>query len=399
VVFGGSLAFGAILLYLFPIDAADIFDYIIHGRIWTVYGGNPYTQPPKQFAIDPFYPYVAWKGEVSPYGPVWGLLAGLASRLAGDGIVANVIAYKLIPGAFLLGSQALVALILHQAAPKQALAGTLLLVWNPVVLYETWGNGHNDMVMVFWVLAAVWAIQNRRFTLAVLALAAGTLVKFIPALLIPAAVVIALRNLPGRRERLSYLARTGAAVVALAALLYAPFWAGPKVITVVTRTNLFTSSIPAAAYYLLRPELGTKDAAAVVSKAALALTGVYVLWQAWNAWREHTWQDFVQASFNILAFYLLVTCMWFQQWYTLWLLGLAPLVSFRPARWLAILFGVAALSKTLVVGPYLFWPRYRFHQPWLEIWFTLGVLGIPWLFALFSLWKSRQPRPQAARTR
>jgi hypothetical protein len=390
LVVGGSLAFGAVLLFLFPYDAADIFDYIIHGRMSAVYGANPYLSIPKEFPEDPVYRYVAWKLERSPYGPVWGLLAHLAARPAGDGVVANVIAYKLIPGLFLLGSLLLVAAILRRAAPGQALAGTLLLAWNPLVLYETWGNGHNDMVMVFWIVAAAWAIQRRRFTLAILSLTAGILVKFLPVLLVPAALAIALREHPSWRSRAAFLLRTGLAALVLAGLVYAPFWEGPQVITVAGRDRLFSASIPSSAFHLLSPWLGKEAAAQWVSRTALAMTLLFALYQAWRAWKDPARDHFAQASFNIIAFYLLVTILWFQQWYVLWLLGLVPLLRSRAARDLGIFFSFAVLAKQFVVSPFLYFPRPRFVQPWFEIAFTLGVLSLPWLFTLYAIWRERR---------
>jgi hypothetical protein len=390
VVLGSSLAFGLVLLWMFPFDAADIFDYIIHGRMSSVYGGNPYLQMPKEFPDDPFYPYVAWKSERSPYGPVWGLLAAWASYLAGDGIVANVIAYKLISSLFLLASVCVVAVILRREAPGRALPGTLLLAWNPVVLYETWGNGHNDMVMVFWMLAAAWGIYRRHFTLVILALLASALVKYLPLLLIPAALAIVLRALPSARQRLHFFLRSGIGAAVLLALVYAPFWTGPEVLTVLQRGGLFTASIPATVYQILRPEIGRSAAAELVSRAAILFTATFALWQAWRAYHNRSRDSFPQASFNILAFYLLVTILWFQQWYTLWLLGLVPLLQSTQSRNLGILFGFSALSKQLSIGPYLFYPDYRFPQPWFEILFTLGVLGIVWIYALYTLWKPQK---------
>jgi len=401
LVLGGSLVFGLVFLYMFPFDAADIFDYIIHGRMTAVYGVNPYLHAPNEFLHDSFYPYVAWKFERSPYGPVWELLAGLASRVAGDGIIQNVWAYKLIPGLFYFGAVLIVARILRQTAPKDALAGTLLLAWNPVALYETWGNGHNDMVMVFFVVAAAWAVQRRRYTLAALALTAGTLVKFIPVLLFPLLGVVALRGLILRHAPSGSLGRgfwkqvarfifiTSLSVLALVAILYAPFWQGPEVVTVIQRTNLYTSSVPAALFNSIKPEMGKEEASSLVSKVALMVTLLYALLQASQAWKREGMTAFTEAAFNILAFYLLVTILWFQQWYTLWLVGLLPLVSAPGQRLLGLLFPFLALSKQLVAGPLLFWPRPTLSQPGLETRFTLGVLGIPWLVALFSVFQEK----------
>ena len=82
VVLGGALVSGGLLLWMYPIDAADIFDNIMHGRILGVYEANPFQQVAQDFQSDPFYRYVAWRRTISAYGPAWELLAGVTARLA-----------------------------------------------------------------------------------------------------------------------------------------------------------------------------------------------------------------------------------------------------------------------------------------------------------------------------
>lgn len=394
IVLGGSLVSAGALLFMYPFGAADIFDNILRGRMLGIYAANPLLPASSQFTADPLYKYIAWKGWPSAYGPGWEVAAGLAARLVGEGVIANVLAFKLLPGIFLFASLALVALILWKLAPQQALAGTLLLAWNPIVLYETWGNGHNDMAMVFWILAAALALLNRRYTLAILALVAGALFKFIPVLLIPPAVVLALRELRNPRHRLAFLATTVLLSILLIVLAYAPFWDGARVLNILRRTQLYTSSLPATIYYSLLNQHWMKDqASALVSRAALGLTVSFVFWKGWKVWRTPTFDETIEAAVQILLFYLLVTCLWFQNWYSLWPIGLVPLLKPGLTRRMALLVGFATLSKPMGIGPVLFWPKPAIAQPWLEIWFTLGVLGLPWIYWLFSVWKVKRDRP------
>jgi len=164
-----------------------------------------------------------------------------------------------------------------------ALAGVLLLAWNSVVLYEAWGNGHNDIIMVLWVLLAVWAMLEKRYPLVVLALVMGALVKFIPVLLLPAAVLIAWRQLPDMRSRLRYLLASAAGGALLVLLAYWPLWQGPQVLSFTRRLDLFTTSLPAVIYQLSIPRLGEARAASLISDIALILTFAFVLWQGWRA--------------------------------------------------------------------------------------------------------------------
>ena len=406
IVLAGALACAVTLLYLYPFDAADIFDNIMHGRILAVYGGNPFVQVGRDFPQDPFYEYMAWDRSPSAYGPLWEIMAGVTARLAGDGIVANVLAFKLLPGVFWLASILLVAAFLLKYVPEQALSGVYLLAWNPMVLYATFGNGHNDIVMVFWVLAAVWAIQARHHTTAVLVLLVGTLVKFIPLLLLPAAVWTALVRIRASKSGFGiralvlpvakYLALTAVLVLCLVWLVYSPFWDGPDTLSIERRARLYTSSVPAVAYHVLSAEFSKADASQIVSRVAAAATALFVLWRTWRLGKEpldrHCRFDrgFAKASFDILVFYLLATCLWFQQWYTVWLVGLAAILTYGGRQRLGAFISLAAFFKQLLVAPLLFNPRAKFPQPEFEIRFTLGVLALPWLYALAVYFGSKR---------
>jgi hypothetical protein len=386
---GGMLLLSGVMLFLSPFDAADIYDNILHGRILGVYGANPYLKFISQIPTDPFYRYTAWKNAASAYGPAWELLAGLAATLSGKGIIANVLAFKLLPGLFLFGSAALVALISSRKAPGSALANTLFLAWNPLALYETWGNGHNDMAMVFWILLAVLALQRGRYSLSVISLVIGALFKFIPALLIPAIGLLSMRQLPSGRRRWNFLLITAFSALVLVTAAYAPFWRGVQVLSLERRMNLFSASLPASIYNILMQALGKNYAASLVSYSALGLTLAFTMFESLRARRSNLGDRFTISAFNILAFYLLVACLWFQQWYLLWLLSLAAVLPASPQRALAAISGFWILTKQFVIGPALLWPRPHFPQPWLEIWFTSGIMAVPWACALYALWASR----------
>jgi alpha-1,6-mannosyltransferase len=369
-----------------------MFDYIMHGRILGVYGGNPFVQVGASFPQDPFLPYTAWRDTPSAYGPLWVLPTGAIAALAGNGVVANVLAFKLLGGVFLAASVAVVGAILRRVAPDRALAGVLLLAWNPLVLYETLGHGHNDIAMAFWILAAVWALVSRRYTLSILALVAGALTKFVPVLLIPAAGLIALRDLPDRRARWRFLVLAGVSAILLAGLAYAPFWHGVETLGVGRRGGLYTASLPAFAFVLLSRPLGEGVAAWAVSTTAAGLTALFALWQAVRARQDRSWWSFPQAAFNILMFYLLLTCLWFQQWYAVWPLGLAALLPAGRGAFLGVLFSFTVLAKPLVFEPMWLWLRPFPTRLWRELRLGPAVMALPWLLALYHICRSRLPR-------
>ncbi|MBI3360528.1 MAG: DUF2029 domain-containing protein, partial [Chloroflexi bacterium] len=260
------------LLWLYPIDAADIFDNILRGRITAQYGGNPFYQAPNDAPSDPFLTYTAWRRSTSAYGPLWELLAAGTSRMAGDDKLANVIAFKSLGLLFYFGSLALIAGLLRRHTPERALQGVCLFAWNPLVLYETAGNGHNDVVMVFCILSGLYLLSRERHIPAALALTAGATIKFIPILLLPIALATGLRAQRTTRGRIIFGLAALMACAALIVLLYAPFWRGGDPIGLDRRSGMFTASLPAILQARLELSLGAEASQRIVSRAALVTT-------------------------------------------------------------------------------------------------------------------------------
>jgi hypothetical protein len=275
---------------------------------------------------------------------------------------------------------------LRHVQPQQALFGALLLGWNPVLLYETWGNGHNDIAMMFWVLLAALWISQRQYSLGILSLVAGTLIKFIPVLLIPAAMLIGYHSFENLKARFWFVIKTSLAGALLILIAYIPFWDGMATFSIARRMQMFTTSLPAVMYRILKPDLGWSEAARLVSLGALALLAIFTVIQTFRVQKQKPAEDFLQTAFNILAFYLLVTCLWFQQWYGIWLISLAPLLPGSSRRF-ALVFGFWVLTKQLIFVQLII--PIMSHQPetliWLEPLLTLTVLGVPWIYALLGL--------------
>jgi hypothetical protein len=225
----------------------------------------------------------------------------------------------------------------------------------------------------------------------------GALFKFVPVLLLPTAGLISLRALPGSRARWRFAAVTACAAVILVVLAYAPFWRGIEILGLELRRELFTTSLPAVAHALLEEPLGKERAASAVSLVAAVITALFALWQGVRASREPSWQSFVQAAFAVLLFYLLVTCLWFQQWYAVWPLGLVPLLPAGHLAWLGVSFSFAVLAKPLIFEPLWLWPHPQPDRSWLELRLGPAVLALPWLLALGALWRGWQARSPGRR--
>jgi hypothetical protein len=408
-VFAGMLAFGAILLYLAPFDSTDIYDNIIHGRILALYHANPFKDVANQFPYDPFTRFTGWPKDPSAYGPLWEWMAAGVARLAGNGQVQNLMAFKLLSGLFTVLTAGVIGLILQVRTPGRALPGTLLFAWNPVVLFETFGHGHNDPAMMFWVVVAVWALTKKHYTGAILALIMGALVKYVPLIFLPAAGLIALQAMGTRKRKTRFVILVGLLSFVLVVIAFAPFWHGIDTLSAGKRAKLFATSLPASLFFAISPKVGFETTAILISIISFGLTAVFALWIGFRAMRSSSPDRFPLSAMLTLDFYLLGTVLWFWPWYTIWLLALAPLVENRRVRSLAVVFSFSTLAKSLLYGPLFTWTTHPLTQPMLEIAETLLVMVVPWGYALYSLvmyWKEsgvrlpagwfRQPAPSQA---
>jgi hypothetical protein len=105
MIFAFSLVFGVTLIWLYPVTATDLFQYVMRARVQVVYGANPMTVTPSHFPDDPLLPFLGeWKEILSPYGPAWESLAGAVAGLGFTGAVSGALAYKVVTFLAYLGA-------------------------------------------------------------------------------------------------------------------------------------------------------------------------------------------------------------------------------------------------------------------------------------------------------
>ena len=428
IVGGWAGVFCANLLFMYPVGAADLFDQVFRARLTSVYGLNPFTTLPLSIEGDPFRPFVAWQGDPSPYGPMWELLAAgtswLANTISGPNapisvsLWNNLLLFKLLTIAAYAGSAVLVYATLRAWKPEWALRGLIFFAWNPLVLFEIAGNGHNDAFVAFFLLLAVYLFVTVRYWAMLPALMLGALTKFVPILLVPAAIAAIWRA--GRSEyrvpssehqvqsedvqprgtwysllgtRLQALALGTGLSVGLAIMLYGPFWTGLQSVGALGRQTLFTASIPKVILDWLTLNMGieTTLAQGIVRWSALALAGIsslaIALWVLLSQNAKRKTQNSLKAFYEIIFVYLACATLWFQPWYLLWLVALAaPLASITHAN-RALLFCVGGVLNYFVWDFIWLWNRSPFRE--IQITSALVVYTLPLLYTMYVLLRGR----------
>jgi alpha-1,6-mannosyltransferase len=391
------VAFDLLFLVAAPNFSIDLLSYITHGYIRVALHGNPYLVPSSAVAPTAMGPKLAAYGwlpihPVSSYGPLWTDVEAAAVRLF-DGVRAQMTALKVVVVASSLGSAALIWLILGQAGRELRLLGTLAYLWNPVIIVELAGEGHNDAIMLLFLLLGVGLALRRRMTSALSVTSLGVLTKYLPLLLVPLHIVLGWRT---RRSVGQFLARVAMGVAissVLGFVLFRPFWAGWHTLTGV-RLNARAGDTGSTPTVLL--DLLSRIIRPAVAKPMVAgLTGVaLVAYVARQASKVSDESSLLQAAAWVALFYVLVSSPTYWPWYAVMpiaLLALVPRGWFVPVL-LAFSLGSRLAAPLDVMFVHGLISRRAFL---LTTWIT--ALGLPMLVAVRA-YMSGPGAPAAGRT-
>ncbi|HEX8220621.1 MAG TPA: hypothetical protein VF914_15620 [Chloroflexia bacterium] len=431
----------ALLMLTREIYAVDIFAYSWFGRIGAVFGDNPYVHVPSEYAAmdtGGWLPYLYWHDLPAPYGPVWLILAGGVAKVAnlfGSDIAYHVLGHKLLVSAVYLLSVWLIWKVAGQLGgrwvrstasaargrPSQGgrltqvvsvarktralqFAAALAFAWNPLMLIEFGISAHNDLLMLAFVLLALYLHLRGRWQLAALALALACLIKFTAIIFVPGYLWLLLwqarRGTPGGSWSRG-LVRVGSAAGIFAATcvaFYIPFWQGPTTLNVLYEdptAQFFVHSFGTIANRKL-PELlsamgfasdgvHTREslealAAAFARWVPLAITAIVAVWQTWPA---RDVQRMLRAWGWTIFVLLTVGLAWFWPWYVAWLLVPALLSNDKRLVNASILLSFTSLTIYLVGVPL------RSIRPDVRLWTALWVMGLPLLYIGYTYLRAR----------
>ncbi len=395
-----SLTLAAVSLLSYPLTAIDLFIYAIRTRGWALHGLNPLSTAPEQLpAADPWLGLAAeWIDAASPYGPAWEWLSLAAFQLSGGGFLSQLLTLKVVAALAYLGCVWLVYQSLQVIRPEWAIAGTIAFAWNPLVLLESVQNGHNDIIMAFFLMGAVWVVSllhhpptghqplGRSGSLLLpltscLLLALSILVKFITVLVAPFLLLALVAFQPGWGRRLILGALFGLCLAGLVVISMLPFWPGWEDWAVTTAGSQAGRSLLALLVLGLKDRVGLSlafDLSRTLILGVFGLIYLYFFWQTAITLRrapKNILPRALASSLFVLFWYVLLAAPVFHAWYLLWFLPLAPLLlpNRTPLR-ATITFSITALLSI----PYF--ETIRVWQPaLLQNQFIGHLIGLPLL--------------------
>jgi len=353
LIIGFGVLFRATLLFSEPTLSDDIYRYLWDGKVQAE-GINPYRHVPAAEALEPLrdanYQNINHREFGTPYGPLseWVFLA--TQRLAPT-VLGNKAVYLLFD---LLCVATLAWLLASLGKPRTHLA---VYAWNPLVLIEVAGSGHNDTQALFFLLLACALLVNGKRLAAPLAMAAALLSKYF--------AVLALLPVWQRLDN-----RGRALLVALTVAGFMPFAEHLEshlmALAAVGSDWQFNAS--------LYTVISLCCASGMASK--LVALGLFLLLMA-LLWRRR-WPLLQAAPIAIGAALLLTTTL--QPWYMVWLV---PFLVLYPNRAWLLLTGLVMLS-------YLPYHTLATTGTWAEpAWLGL-VIYLPFYTLLVGDWLRRR---------
>jgi alpha-1,6-mannosyltransferase len=341
VAFGGAALFGGTFLAVFPAGAIDIFHNIMDGRLTWVYHLNPMLVPPSAVKFDPLFAYLNyWQMTRSAYGPLWFLTTLPAVVAGGNSLNRNIVAFKALPFAFELIGLGLSALIVQRIAPRKVAAAIVCFGWNPLVLWEIAGNGHNDIVMMTFVLLAIFLLLTERWPLAFPALACSVLVKYVSIVLLPVFVLWVFWQYGLRAWR--SLALASLVSIALAVIVFLPFWQGSRTLEPLRQQpNYFIFSPASAALGRAGDNLANTSGVVRLKEVMTAAFAVFYALALARLRRDPA--SLIRTCVEVMFLWLVFMAWWFWPWYVLWGLILAALLPGGAHARLFVIFSATAM--------------------------------------------------------
>lgn len=298
----------------------DLNIYFFHGKIFSFYHANPYHAAPVEFLADTgFFLVKPWSRQFFNYGPLWLLITSLAPLITLESI-AGALVLKIISLLFFFGAVAFAFQFFGRERKK-----IFLFAVHPIFLFWAVAGGHNDIAMVFFLVASLYFLQKEKFFLAFVFLGLSALIKYPVILLLPLYCAYASKKQGLFRAFLNTLFFSAVVFAA-----YIPFQVGWKeIFSESTLVNpRLSGPLFSGTYLLLNRSLKFQREAFQEMK----MWHVWVFAGGYGAllyfFRKHLadFSGIMKASFFVFLWFFFAS-FWFQPWYMIWIL---PLMFFLP---------------------------------------------------------------------
>jgi hypothetical protein len=269
----------------------------------------------------------------------------------------QVFLYRLTANLAHVLNGALVMALLRPFGLRAMAAGFLLYAWNPMVAFEFAGNGHNDAVMLTFILAGLLATRHVHPSLGIALVTLAALIKPSAVLVLPLFAWLWVRQEGSWTGRLGAALGTAAITAGLAALLYYPWYRGPDtfgpLILWSTVSPMYINYVPDFLSLRIVERLmlsGVPWEQAWLDARERVKLGTRIVFVAYflgELWYLRKLDDLPAACARVFLAFLLLVNTWVLAWYFTWSLAMVAVIPYARSLKLAAI-GMTYSAITVV---------------------------------------------------
>ena len=390
---GIALLFRLVFLFAIPNLSQDFYRFIWDGRM-ILNGFNPYLSLPETFMQQNLQPVAEaaslyeGMGELNGshytnYPPLNQLCFLIAALFASKSIFGSVIVLRVLiiladVGILYFGKKLLEKLNLP-------IKNIFWYVLNPFIIIEMTGNLHFEPVMLFFLVWAIYKLQQQKWIWAAVLIACSVSVKLIPLLFLPLFFQWFVKQKSDQKWVFSFTGITKLLVfygiiLATTILLFLPFYSSEFVANYSNSVGLWFRNFEfnASFYYIFR-EIGYLfrgyNEIAIIGKITPILTILFLLYLTFFRKNKTTIQLITALLFGLCFYYFTATTV--HPWYLATPLILSVFTKYKfPIVW------------TLVI--ILTYQTYA-NNPWKEnLWFVFIEYLVVFSFLIYEVFQQTE---------
>ena len=325
LIFIVSIIAGIIL----PNNSSDIYYYAAVGRLDSKYGINMYEENfndhQGDFADDEVIQASPGIEHKFIYGPLWATVCKVLGRVDTNSALGTLWLFKIL--------NIIVHILNCYLIWKISKNRKLVLIYglNPLMLFEGIINVHNDIYLILFSLLGIYLKKQNKIWLAVVSIALGSLIKYIPILLLPYII-----NNEKIKNQLVYLVEF---VLVFLGLTFIQTGSITSILNVMDQTGKYANSL-----YLQLYLSGVKFE--VLSKITLIGKIVFCL--------AYFLQIFIRRKKEgknymwLLCLFILLAITNFRAWYIMWLFGIFTELESRDVNKVIALTLIAEFANYII---------------------------------------------------
>ncbi len=369
---GIAIVFRLIFLFATPNLSQDFYRFIWDGRL-ILEGLNPYLSLPENFIQQLNYPIAEAKelyagmGELNGsnytnYPPLNQLCFLIAALFASKSIFGSIVVLRVIIiladiGILYFGKKLLQKLQLP-------VKNIFWFILNPFVIIELTGNLHFESVMLFFLVFAMYTLQQQKWIWAAILIGCSVSVKLIPLLFLPLFLKwfhpfkseeknskTLWKGVKIRPKKIAQLVLFYLIIIGINIILFLPFLSAEFIENYTNSVGLWFGKFEfnASLYYIFRA-IGYLfrgyNEIAIISKITSILTVVFLLYLTFFKKNNHLKTLFISMLFGLSFYYFTATTV--HPWYIATPLILAIFTNYKfPYVWsFVIILSYQAYANT-----------------------------------------------------